>query len=217
MEYNSERPSLYMPEHGRNIQKMIDYALSIDDREERNKIARVIVDVMGQLNPHLRDFDDFKHKLWDHLFIISNWKLDVDSPYPKPSPDEVFVKPEPLKYPAQKIKFKHYGKNLENIMDKLKDLPEGQDKDELVKHIANFMKKLFLSWNREAVEDEVIFRDLVTMSGGQLKPAEATTLSATNLLLSQRPATNTRLKMNNNKKNNSHSGRNNKNQKRRPR
>src|SRR5688500_20127080 len=131
MEYNSSRPRLIIPEYGRSIQKMIYYAVSLEDREERNKIAKAIIGVMGQLNPHLRDVNDFKHKLWDHLFIISDFKLDVDSPYPIPSREILTSKPDRINYPTNDIRFKHYGKTIEMLIDKAQTLEEKKMKKEL--------------------------------------------------------------------------------------
>lgn len=168
MEYNSSRPHLIIPEYGRNIQKMIDYAVSVEDREERNHVARSIVTVMGQLNPHLRDVTDFKHKLWDHLFFISDFKLDVDSPYPIPSAETMARKPNKVAYPSNQIKFKHYGKMVEVMIDKAKQMEEGDLKDAFVATLANFMKMAYINWNRDSVSDELILEQLRMLSGGQL-------------------------------------------------
>src|SRR3954462_184451 len=125
MDYNTDLPQLIIPEYGRNIQKMLDFAITVEDREERNKVARAIIDVMGELNPHLRDVTDFKHKLWDHLFIISDFHLDVDSPYPKPTRETFQTKPELPKYPSKDSRYKHYGQAGENIIAKAKEYPDG--------------------------------------------------------------------------------------------
>ncbi|MCE3280195.1 MAG: hypothetical protein K0S44_2386 [Bacteroidetes bacterium] len=178
MEYNTSLPQLIIPEYGRNIQKMLDFAITVTDREERNKVARAIIDVMGQLNPHLRDVTDFKHKLWDHLFIISDFKLDVDSPYPKPTRETFQTKPELLKYPHKDIRYKHYGKTVEQIIAKAKEYPDGEEKNELVSQIANLMKRSYLNWNRDSVNDEVIIKQLDELSKGQLK-ADASVLKST--------------------------------------
>src|SRR3989344_2630863 len=141
MDYNTQLPRMIIPEYGRNIQNMINHCVTIEDREERNRCAKAIIQVMGQLNPHLRDIADFTHKLWDHLFIISDFKLDVDSPYPLPSPEKLDTKPELVAYPHGKIKYKHYGKIIEDIIVKAKAYPEGPEKEELKRTIANSMKK----------------------------------------------------------------------------
>ncbi|TND09058.1 MAG: hypothetical protein FD123_1461 [Bacteroidetes bacterium] len=124
MDYNTDQPKMSISEYGRNVYRMIDHCLTIEDREERNRCARTIVKVMAILNPSLKDFSDFEHKLWDHLFIISDYKLDVDAPFPKPEPELFHSKPEALKYPQGDIRFKHYGKNLEALIQKEKTLPE---------------------------------------------------------------------------------------------
>ena len=183
MEYNTERPHLIIPEYGRHIQKMVDHVVTIKDSEERNKTAKAIINVMGQLNPHLRDVPDFKHKLWDHLFIISDFKLDVDSPYDKPTPESIHLKPEKLKYPDQYFKFKHYGKIIQQMIEKAINYEEGEEKEALIKTIANHMKKAYLIWNRDAVEDEKIFGDLEIISQGKLKCGEGFKLNDTQEIL----------------------------------
>ena len=185
MEYNTSLPKMVIPEYGRNIQKMIDHAISVDDREERNKIARSIINVMGQLNPHLRDVTDFKHKLWDHFFIISDFKLDVDSPYPKPTRETFISKPELLKYPSNDIRYKHYGKTIEHIIEKAKELEEGEMKTALIETIANHLKKSYLNWNRDSVNDEVILQHLNELSKGALKLNESVRLSNTSDILAR--------------------------------
>ncbi len=185
MEYNTSRSKMSISEYGRNIQKMIEYIITVEDKDKRNKLARATIDVMGRLNPHLRDVSDFKHKLWDHLFIMSDFKLDVDSPYPIPSPEVLTRKPERLKYASNNINFKHYGRNLERMIDKASTFPEGEEKDALIKLIANHMKKSYLTWNRESVSDEEIAKHLSTLSNGKLKLNENIRLNHTNEILSK--------------------------------
>lgn len=187
MEYNTDQPRMIIPEYGRNIQKMIDFAITVADREERNKVARAIIDVMGQLNPHLRDVTDFKHKLWDHLFIISEFRLDVDSPYPKPTRETFQTKPELLKYPSNDIRYKHYGKTVEHIIAKAREYPEGEERNELVNQIANLMKRSYLNWNRDSVNDEVILKQLGELSKGELKLADASLLRSTQTFVPRTP------------------------------
>ena len=169
MEYNTQRGGLIISEYGRNIQKMIEHTVGLKDKEERNKAAKVIISVMGQLNPHLRDVNDFKHKLWDHLFIISDFKLDVESPYPKPTPQSLSITPERIPYPDHKIRFKHYGKTIELMIEKAKTFKEGPEKDALIMAIANHLKKSYLTWNKDSVTDEHILKDLEELSNGELK------------------------------------------------
>jgi hypothetical protein len=187
MDYNTELPHMIIPEYGRNIQKMIDFAVTVADREERNKVAHAIIQVMGQLNPHLRDVTDFKHKLWDHIFIISEFKLDVDSPYPKPTPESFKTKPERVPYPHDSIKYKHYGKTVEAIIKKAKEYPEGDEKNVLVEQIANLMKRSYLNWNRDSVSDDVILEQLEELSNGELKLSDPSLLRNTQNFVNRNP------------------------------
>lgn len=182
MEYNTERPKIAIPEYGRNVQRMIEFAVSVKDRDERNRVARAIISVMGQLNPHLRDVTDFKHKLWDHLFIIADFKLDVDSPYPIPNAETFQTKPDKVSYPDKKIRYRHYGKIIEKIIQKAVEFEDGDEKKVLVEMIANSMKKSYLMWNRDSVTDDVIFDQLKELSKGQLKLDPNTKLAQANEL-----------------------------------
>ena len=178
MEYNTSLSKLIIPEYGRNVQKMVHSIIDIEDREKRNHQAKSIIEVMGNLNPHLRDVPDFKHKLWDHLFIMSDFHLDVDSPYDRPSKESFEEKPEMLKYSDNNIKFRHYGKILPLIIKRTIDLDEGEYKDFLVFTIANHMKKSYLTWNKANVEDEVILKHLSQMSDDKLSMKETFKLSS---------------------------------------
>jgi hypothetical protein len=178
MEYNTQLDRLIIPEYGRNIQGMIEFCCTIKDRDERNLCAKAIIQVMGQLNPHLRDVSDFTHKLWDHLFIISKFKLDVDSPYPIPSAETFKEKPKLIGYPKGKIRYKHYGKTIEDIIKKAKELPEGPERKELTRQIANHLKKSYYNWNKDNITDDVIFKNLAELSGGELKLDENASLSS---------------------------------------
>lgn len=178
MEYNSQRPRLIISEYGRHVQRMVDHACATEDREERNQLAKQIIAVMGQLNPHLRDMSDFRHKLWDHLFIMSDFKLDVDSPYPIPTRESLNVKPEKLNYPSNHIQFRHYGKVVERMIDTAKNMEDGPLKDSMVSAIAHHLKKSYLAWNRDSVHDETIFKDLNKLSGGALSMPEGAQLGA---------------------------------------
>jgi hypothetical protein len=178
MEYNTQLDRLIIPEYGRNIQGMIEFCCTIKEREERNLCARAIIQVMGQLNPHLRDVSDFTHKLWDHLFIISKFKLDVDSPYPIPSAETFKEKPKRLVYPKGRIRYKHYGKTIEDIILRAKALPEGPERKELTRQIANHLKKSYYNWNKDNIGDDVILKNLAELSGGELKMDENAVLSS---------------------------------------
>ena len=172
LEYNTERVHLIIPEYGRHIQKMVDQATAIEDREERNKIAKAIIAVMGNLQPHLRDVPDFQHKLWDQLFIISDFKLDVDSPYQIPSREELAERPKPLGYPQNFPKYRFYGNNIKRMIDVAKGWEEGEMRDALQFTIATHMKKCFLNWNKDTVEDAVIFEHLFELSEGTINLKE---------------------------------------------
>jgi len=207
IEYNSERPKLIIPEYGRHIQKMVDYAVSIEDREERNKVAQAIIGVMGNLNPHLRDVSDFQHKLWDQLFIISDFKLDADSPYPKPTRELLEERPQPLEYPQNHPKYRFYGNNIKRMIDVCISWEEGELKDALKFTIANHMKKSYLNWNKDTVEDKAIFNHLYELSDGKINLARFDEdLTESKNLVRSRPTnsksrtTNTRKHHNNNNK-----------------
>ena len=167
LEYNSERSKLIIPEYGRHIQKLVNHCVSLDTKEERNTMAKAIIDVMGNLQPHLRDVPDFKHKLWDQLHIMSDFKLDADSPYEKPSKEELQEKPHRLKYPKSASKYRFYGNNIQIMIDTALTWEEGEMKEALVYTIANHMKKCFLSWNKDTVEDAIIFDHLFELSNGK--------------------------------------------------
>ncbi len=168
LEYNSERENLIIREYGRHLQKLIEQATRIEDRVERNKAAKYIIQVMGSLNPHLRDVPDFQHKLWDQLFIMSDFKMDVDSPYPIPSREVLQLKPEALAYPQNHPRYRFYGNNIKYMIDVANGWEASELKDALVKVIANHMKKSYLSWNKDTVTDVVIFEHLYELSGGQI-------------------------------------------------
>jgi hypothetical protein len=182
MEYNTQLPKLEIPEYGRNIQVMIDHCITIEDKEERNKCARAIIQIMGQLNPHLRDIADFTHKLWDHLFLISKFQLDVDSPYPRPNAETFTTKPKNVPYPATKIRYKHYGKTIERIIDVAKTYEEGPEKKELSRLIANHLKKSYVNWNKDSVTDDVIFKQFKEMTNNELHIDENSALTHANEL-----------------------------------
>ena len=196
LEYNTQREKLIISEYGRHIQKMVDYAANLNDRVERQKMAEGIIDLMGELNPHLRDVDDFKHKLWDHLFIMSDFKLDVNSPYEKPELEKLFEKPEPLAYPNSKIIFNHYGKVVEMMIEEACAMEKGELKDKLTLAIANQMKKSYVNWNRDSVEDKLIFKQLKQLSNGQLSLSENTELASVAVI---KKGNNNRKKKQNNK------------------
>ena len=174
MRYNTELKKLIIPEYGRHIHEIIDNLCTIEDSKKRNEQAEVTIQIMGNLNPHLRDVPDFQHKLWAQLFIMSNFELDVDSPFEKPS-KELYVnsKPNKLEYPQSYPKYRFYGNNIKKMIDIALEWEEGELKDKLVANIANHMKKCFLNWNKDSVDDKVIFDHLADLSNGALEVPES--------------------------------------------
>ena len=168
LEYNTEREDLIIPEYGRHIKKMIDHVSSLRSKDERNKLSNAIISVMGNLQPHLRDVPDFQHKLWDQLFIMSDFKLDADSPFEKPSKDILDSKPLPLEYPQSFPKYRFYGNNIKIMIDEAGKWDNSDKKDALIFTIANHMKKCFLNWNKDNVEDQVIFEHLYELSDSKI-------------------------------------------------
>jgi hypothetical protein len=165
MEYKIERNKLVMPEYGRHVLKMVEFLMTIEDRELRSKQALAVIDVMGNINSTLRDTEEFKHKLWDHLFIISDFKLDVDSPYPKPDPKNINPRPERPKYPLRDLQFKHYGRNVSNMISAVSQVPvDNPERQEAVNRIARYMKSKSQEFNNENASNETIMADIQTMS-----------------------------------------------------
>jgi len=211
-DYNSTRKKLILSEYGRNVQNMVKYIVELPTKEERNRYAQVVIDLMGFLNPHLRDVADFKHKLWDHLHIISDFKIDVDSPYPVPAPEAIHIKPEPLRYPHQRMRYRHYGKTIELMMEKAKSIDEPARKQHMVQAIANFMKMAYVQWNKDSVADESILADLREMSKGELQLEENVNLNRVDLRsVNPNPARNKNSNQNNKGGQNSQNRNNNNN------
>ena len=204
MEYNTNRAKLLMPEYGRNIQQMVEYCKSLPSKEERNEVAKTIVEFMGQRNPHLRDEENYKHKLWDHLYILADYDLDVDAPYPFPTKEELAQKPNRMDYPSFENEYKFYGKSILQLIDRAIELEEGEEKEALIQVIANNMKKSYNVYNKEHVQDEVIFRHLKELSQDKLDLTGIETLDKSKIY---HPSRN---KRNNHKKRNHHSQKNRK-------
>ena len=173
LQYNTKRKQLIIPEYGRHIHLMIEQTMAETNAEERNKKAKAIIGVMGNLNPHLRDVPDFQHKLWDQFFIMANFDIDVDCPYEKPEKEVLEAKPEKLAYPQNHPKYRFYGNNIKRMIDVAINCEENELKEVLVFTIANHMKKSFLSWNKDSVDDAVILAHLDELSNGKLKVAAA--------------------------------------------
>ena len=185
MEYNSQREKMVIPEYGRNVQKMIEYTKTIEDKEKRSKSAEVIVRVMMGMNPQIKGEQDYMQTLWDHLFIISGFDLDVDSPFPMPEKEALQRKPEKVEYSDKKFRIKNYGKYIEKIIDKTIEMEDGEEKEALILTIANHLKKSYLNWNRDSVNDETIFKHLEELSQGKLSLTDTQNLSATSEILAR--------------------------------
>ena len=175
--YNTERVRLYVPEYGRNVQKMVDYLKTIEDREKRNEQARAIIKVMEILNPSVHLQDDYEHKLWDHLFIISGFDLDVDAPYPMPAPESLNDRPQPVPLNSKPIKANHYGRNIESIIDLIAEQEDGEGKTAMIRSLAIYMRQQYLIWNTDTVADETIFQDIEKLSDYRIKVPEGLQLS----------------------------------------
>ena len=169
MEYNTERNHLGLREYGRHIQRMVEYVLTIEDRDKRNQQAKAVIELMGFLNPHLRNVEDFRHMLWDHLFAISDFTLDVDSPYPIPQKETYKQKGEPMKYPRRYPKYAHLGKNLEMVIDKALKEEDPEKKVGFANSIAYYMKLTYSNWHKELVHDDTIRTELNTITDGELE------------------------------------------------
>ena len=210
MEYNTSKTQLQMPEYGRIIQQLVERCQELENRDERNEMAVAIVDFMGQRNPQLRDESNYKHKLWDHLFILAKYDLDVDSPYHIPTEEELQVKPKRMEYPKLQGDFKFYGKSILQLIDKAIELEAGDEKDALIQVIANNMKKSYNVYNKEHVQDEVIFRHLKELSENRLDLTSIDSLEKSRIYHSNNKNKNQNQKNNPKKRFNNH----NKNRKR---
>lgn len=166
--YNTRKKKLVLPEYGRNVHRMIEYCVGIEDRAERTRCAHAIVNIMGNLFPHLRDIDDFKHKLWDHLAIMSDFKLDIDYPCEVIRREKLGDKPDKVPYTTTGIRYRHYGKLLEEMLHKWEEMPEGEERSQLIVYLANHMKKSMAAWNKEAAEDEKIYKDIIEYTGNRV-------------------------------------------------
>lgn len=169
MNYNSQLKPLVLPEYGRHIHQMVDHAMTLEDRDERTRAADAIVTVMGNLFPHLRDVSDFKHKLWDHLAIMSDFQLDIDFPYTLPERENFDSKPDPVPYSENRMAYRHYGRLIEEMVGKAVEMEEGELRDHLITLLANHMRKSLFNWNKDHATDERIQNDIYNLSKGKLK------------------------------------------------
>jgi len=172
MTYNTQREKLILPEYGRTIQEMVDICMSIEDRKERQQCAESIIEIMQTMNPNVRQQPDYEHKLWDQLAILSNYKLDIDYPFEVVKEEEIAAKPKPLKYPMQRIRYRHYGHLTEAFIQKAKELPEGTEREELTAMMANYMKRSLYNWNRDAMDERKVYADLEEYMGGEARLPE---------------------------------------------
>ncbi|MDR1331631.1 MAG: DUF4290 domain-containing protein [Tannerella sp.] len=172
MDYNTEKERLVLPDYGRNIQNMVNYCITIEDRRQRNHCANTIINIMGNMFPHLRDVNDFKHILWDHLAIMSDFRLDVDYPYETVQKENLNKRPPRLTYSNSRITYRHYGQLLEQMVQKATEQADGPDRDALVNLLANHMKKAFMMWNKDTVDDRKILKDLYELSDGKIVLSE---------------------------------------------
>lgn len=173
-----------LPEYGRNVQKMVDHLKTIEDREERNRAAKTIIQIMGNLNPQIRDTGDFRHKLWDHLAIIAGFDLNIDTPYPLPQLSKLSEKPKPIPYSQGNIRYLHYGRIIQMMIDAASEMEDGEEKIYMTNLIVNQMKKSYVTWNRAQVSDDVIISDLNFLSRGKLKVTEGVRILEVKDLLS---------------------------------
>lgn len=210
-EYNTTRNHLSMREYGRHIQKMVEYVLTIQDREKRQQQAKAVIELMGFLNPHLRNVEDFRHMLWDHLFFISDFKLDVDSPYPIPQKETYKTKPEPLPYPRRYPKYSHLGKNLELVINKAMVEENPEKRDGFAHSIAYYMKLCYSTWHKELVHDDAIRSELDAITGGQLSFSNTPYIKHRNMDFERDDIGNKLRKQNFGSKNNNRGGNNNRN------
>lgn len=169
MEYNTQQMRMPMPEYGRGIQNMVNFALTLESKEERQRCANTIIDIMGSMFPHLRDVPDFKHKLWDHLAIMADFKLDIEFPYEIVSKDNLDTPPDRIPYPQSRIRLRYYGKTLERLIEKATTMEDDNERNHLLALVVSNMKRNYITWNRESVDDDVINSDLRELSKGKLQ------------------------------------------------
>ncbi|MCJ8152237.1 DUF4290 domain-containing protein [Chryseobacterium sp. SSA4.19] len=205
MEYNTQKTQLHLPEYGRIIQQLVERCKELSTKEERNEMAMAIIDFMGQRNPQLRDEENYKHKLWDHLFILAEYELDVDSPYPFPTREQLAEKPKRMEYPKLQGDFKFYGKSILQLIEKAIELEQGDEKEALIEVIANNMKKSYNVYNKEHVTDDVIFRHLKELSENRLDLTGIDSLEKSKIYYTS----NSNRNGNNNNNNRSNTNRNN--------
>ena len=169
LDYNTQREKLLMPEYGREIQKMVDHAVSLPDKAERLKCAKSIIRLMESKNPQLHDSEDYEQALWDHLYLMSHRQLDIDWPYDVSEAEKILSKPEPMAHPSEGTHMRHYGRLMEEVFERLKTMPEGEERDELVRLTANQMKRNLATWGHGSMDDEKVADDLARFTDGKIQ------------------------------------------------
>lgn len=169
LDYNTKRKKLILPEYGREIQKMVDYCMTLPDRDERLRCAKTIVDTMERMNPQVRQNDNYKQRLWDQLALISDFKLDIDWPVDVSQAHVIHEKPQPMKYPMSKIPVRHYGKMVFELLDKLKNMQPGPERDELMALTANQMKRDLTLWGHGLSDNEKVADDMARFTDGKIQ------------------------------------------------
>lgn len=167
-DYNTARPPLILKAYGRNIQNLVNYLKTIEDREKRTAYAYLLVDLMRQINPAVKETVETNQKLWDDLFIMSDFTLDIDSPYPMPDKELLGKKPKPLEYTTGRVHYKHYGKNIELLIQKAVEIEDPEEKEAAIILIGRLMKSYHLAWNKENIDDATVLANIRKMSGGKL-------------------------------------------------
>ncbi|MDR1346911.1 MAG: DUF4290 domain-containing protein [Prevotellaceae bacterium] len=213
MDYNTQRKKLHLPEYGRNIHKMVEWVKSLPNKEDRNRQIKAVIAVMGNLNPHLRDVNDFRHKLWDHIQVISDFQIDIDSPHPVPEKESLHEKPKKLPYKSNPLNVPYYGQYILEMINVIIKLEESEKKQCLIMQIANQVKKSYIAWNKDSVKDEIIIKDLYNLSGGTINLDINTKLCSgkVNTQIVTKNETNQQQKKNSNNKNNNNKKKNNNN------
>ncbi len=202
MDYNTQREKLNIPDYGRNVQKMVNYCASIRDREKRTQVAHAIINILGNMNPHLRDVPDYKHKLWDHLAIMSQFSLDIDWPYKIVNKQILYAKPDNVPYSLEKVQFRHYGKYVELFIKRITETKDEKEREVLIEIIANYMKLLYVTWKKEQVADDIIFKEIKEISKGKIQIPESLKLNDIKDSVINQQSNKSKLKKQKNKKSN---------------
>lgn len=167
-EYNTQRPDIILKEYGRNVQKLAEYIRNLPDINKRTELSHALIELMKQLTPSLKDQPEDPQRMWDDLYIVADFNLDINSPYPKPERDILFKKPDRVEYPQSNVRFKHYGKNIERLIKEAMKIENPQEQEDAVIYLGKLMKTFYSNWNKETLDDSVIVKDIREMSNGKL-------------------------------------------------